>query len=101
MNPRIGKRSQYNKQEEKPLSKAVEFVHRNTKKNITMKQEFLYLEDVKTAMNIQHLENNIRSKRWFIEQLTKGIDPNLLLKKIDESIEKDRHVLQKTFRITL
>lgn len=101
MNPRIGQRSQYNKQEKKPLSKAVEFVHCNTKKNITMKQEFLYLEDVKTAMNIQYLENNIRVKRFIIEQFIKGVDTNQLLKKLEESIEKDRHTLQKTFRISI
>lgn len=101
MNPRIGKRSQYNRQEKKPLPKAVEFVHLNTKKNITMKQEFLYLEDVKTAMNIHHLEVQIKMKRWMMTHLMNNIDKKIVLKKLEDSLEKDRHILQKMFRISI
>ena len=66
MHPRIGKRSKYNATEKKTESKAVEFILRNTKKSITLKEEYLYFEDVKTAMNIHHLESQIRLKRWLI-----------------------------------
>lgn len=101
MNPRIGRRSLYNKLEKKPKSAAVEFVERNTKKNITMKQEFLYLEDVKMAINIHHLEKNIRLKRWFLSEIKKQPDYQKFSEIINESIDKDRHRLQKEFRVTL
>jgi hypothetical protein len=37
MNPNIGKRSRYNRCEEKEKTAAVQFVELNTKKNITMR----------------------------------------------------------------
>ena len=101
MNPRIGRRSLYNKLEKKPKPAVVEFVERNTKKNITMKQEFLYLEDVKIAMNIHHLETNIRLKRWLISEIKKQPNYQKFSEIIKESIDKDRHRLQKEFRVTL
>lgn len=101
MNPRIGRRSLYNKLERKPKPAAVDFVERNTKKNITMKQEFLYLEDVKIAMNILHLETSIKLKRWLLIEIKKHSDVLNLSNSINESIEKERHRLQKEFRITL
>ena len=101
MNPRIGRRSLYNKLEKKPKSAAVEFVEKNTKKNITMKQEFLYLEDVKMAMNIYHLETNIKFKRWLLSEIKKHHNFQEFYEIVNDSIEKDRHRLQKEFKITL
>lgn len=101
MNPRIGRRSLYNKLEKRPKSAAVEFVEKNTKKNITMKQEFLYLEDVKMAINIHHLETNIKFKRWLLSEIKKSPNYQDFSELINDSIEKDRHRLQKEFRITL
>ena len=101
MNPRIGRRSLYNKLEKKPKPAVVEFVERNTKKNITMKQEFLYLEDVKTAINIQHLELHIRLKRWLIGQMKTKPSHGKLITTLEKSVEQDRHRLQKKFKINL
>ena len=101
MNPRIGKRSKYNETQGQPESKAVEFIVRNTKKSITLKQEYLYLEDVKTALNIHHLEQNIHLKRWLIEQLKQSSAEARLLSALEQSVENDRHRLQKKFRISL
>ena len=101
MNPRIGRRSLYNKLEKKPKPAVVEFVERNTKKNITMKQEFLYLEDVKTAINIQHLELHIRLKRWLIGQMKTEPTHGKLITILEKSVEQDRHRLQKKFKINL
>lgn len=101
MNPRIGRRSSYNKLEKKQKPAAVLFVEGNTKKNITMKQEFLYLEDVKIAMNIQHLELNIKFKRWLLNEIKLQPNYEKLSKIIHDSIDRDRHRLQKKFRITL
>ncbi|MCF8368476.1 MAG: hypothetical protein K9G76_05490 [Bacteroidales bacterium] len=101
MNPNIGRRSLYNKEQPKRVSKAVEYIHRNTKKSITLKQEYLYLEDVKTALNIHHLETNIIIKRWLLKQLNQKTSNETFLKVLGESIEKDRHILQKTYKISL
>ena len=100
MNPRIGRRSLYNKLAKKPKPAAVGFIERNTKKNITMKQEFLYLEDVKLAMNIHHLETNIKLKRWLLNEIKKRPNYQRFSEIINDSIEKDRHRLQKDYRIT-
>lgn len=102
MHPRIGKRSKYNATEEKkPESKAVEYIVLNTKKSITLKQEYLYLEDVKTALNIHHLEQNIKLKRWVIRQINSGVKGEKLVASLEKSVEQDRHHLQKTYKISL
>lgn len=101
MNPKIGKRSLYNKEKSKTVSQAVEFIHRNTKKSITLKQEYLYLEDVKKALNIHHLETSIRLKRWLLKQLRSASSNEPLSEIINESVEKDRHTMQKSFKISM
>lgn len=52
MRPQVGKRSLYNKsrEEEKQPTPTQQFVEVNTHKNIVLKSEFLYLDDVKTAI---------------------------------------------------
>ena len=102
MNPRIGKRSGYNRQaDEKPRSKSVLFIELNTKKNITIKQEYLYLEDVKSALNIHHLEIRYGLYKWLSTQLKKNPDMDKLIEKLDQLADDDRHLLQKRFRISL
>ena len=101
MNPRIGKRSKYNANIEKPKPKSVLYIELNTKKNLTIKQEYLYLEDVKTAMNIHHLETNIHLKRWVLQNLKPGTDLQVFRDLLEQSIENDRHHLQKKFQISL
>jgi hypothetical protein len=101
MNPRIGKRSKYNAKLEKSKPKAVAYIVLNTKKNITIKQEYLYLEDVKIAMNIHHLETSILLKRWFIKEIGYDNRYNNLRQFIEKSIDQDRHHLQKKYRITM
>lgn len=99
MNPRIGKRAASNQQEYKPVAKAVMFIQRNTKKNITLKQEYLYLEDVKKALNIHHLETHIKLKRWMACKLKLEADKSKWINLLEESAEKDRHKLQKLYKI--
>lgn len=101
MRPQIGKRSIYNKTKEKKVSKASAFIIRNTKKSVTLKQEYLYVEDVKTAVNIHHLEQNILLKRWMIYQLSRNISHQKLIESLEKSMEKDRHLLQKRYKISL
>ncbi len=78
---------------------AVVFIKRNTKKSITLKQEYLYLQDVKSALNIHHLELSIKLKRELIKQLR--ANPHTVIESIENSIEHDRHRLQKKYRISL
>jgi hypothetical protein len=99
MNPRIGKRAAGNQQEYKPVAKAVLFIKQNTKKNITLKQEYLYLEDVKKALNIHHLETHIKLKRWMAEKLKSEAGNTKWINILEESADKDRHKLQKLFKI--
>ncbi len=101
MHPRIGKRSKYNTTEKKTESKAVEFIIRNTKKSITLKQEYLYLEDVKTALNIHHLEENIRLRRALLDQLKSGCRSEALIEKLENAVDHDRHRLQKRYKISM
>lgn len=101
MNPNIGRRSLYNKREEKPKPRAVLFVEQNTKKSIAMKQQFLYLEDVKTAMNIHHLEVSINLKKWMKDEINRSLELKRFLELLDESIEQDRHRMQKVFKISV
>lgn len=101
MNPGIGRRSQINRQQKKTTAKAVEFISRNTKKSITLKQEYLYLEDVKTAMNIHHLETSIRLKKWMMRQLKDQGENNRWVEVLENSAEQDRHKLQKMYKIKL
>jgi len=101
MHPRIGKRSKYNETDNQPNSKAVGFIIRNTKKSIALKQEYLYLDDVKTALNIHHLEQHIRLKRWLIKQMKTASNPDKIIRTLEKSVEQDRHRLHKNFRINL
>ncbi|MBC8486622.1 MAG: hypothetical protein H8D45_11345 [Bacteroidetes bacterium] len=102
MKPSIGKRAGlYNNKEEKRPSAAREFVEINTHHNITMKREFLYVEDVKEAININTLEERIKLKRWLIKQLQKNVSKEYLKQALFNSEDKDRHKLQKNFRITI
>jgi hypothetical protein len=53
MNPNIGKRAALYKQpNEKPRTLARQFIELNTPQNISVKRDFVYLEDVKIAINI-------------------------------------------------
>lgn len=113
MKPTIGKRAALYKQgEEKKLSIVRQFIELNTHSNISIKREFLYLEDVKVAININTLEERIMIKRWLIKQLQKGqaeeatsgavSKPNEeLIQVLFDSEEKDRHRLQKDYKIAL
>jgi hypothetical protein len=102
MNPNIGKRAAlYKKPDEKPRTLARQFIELNTHQNISVKRNFVYLEDVKTAININTLEERIMLKRWLIKQLQASSSKEELIQSLFDSEEKDRHRLQKDFKITL
>ncbi|MCB2221046.1 MAG: hypothetical protein KQI35_11670 [Bacteroidetes bacterium] len=93
MNPRIGKRSKYNPVEKKAKPKSVSYIELNNRKSITIRQEYLYFEDVKTAMNIHHLETSIQLKSWLIKELAYENGTEKLLKRLENSIDCDQHRL--------
>jgi len=96
-----GKRSIQKKPEkEKNLSVARDFIEANTHHNITMKREFVYIEDVRIAVNINTLEERLKLKRWLISLLHQGVSLDDLKNLMNHSAESDRHRLQKDYRVT-
>ena len=95
------KRNIENLKDEKPKSKTVEFIEVNTNNNITMKRDFLYLEDVKIAININHLEVSVNLKRWLLNQLKSSVERKRIIEVLEESAEMDRHRLQKGYKISI
>ena len=65
-----------------------------------MKREFMYLEDVKEAININTLEERIILKRWLIKQLEGNTSKEKLIQEISKLADQDRHLLQKRFKIS-
>jgi len=102
MKPSHGQRSVLNKvKQDKVPSAARQFVETNTHHNITMKREFVFIEDVRHAININSLEERLNLKRWIMAMLLKRLNKDELVRLLDASSEKDRHRLQKEYRITL
>ncbi len=95
MNPRIGKRSVINKEDRRLEAKVVDFVQDNTHKVIGIREEFVYLDDVKVAMNINALEQRMITKQWLLGILEKDYNKDYVINKIKESAELDRHRLVK------
>ena len=103
MKPTIGKRAaQYKSSQgqEKPKTASQHYVEVNTHHNITMKREFMYIEDAKEAININTLETRVRLTRWLISQL-KYYPKDKLIDSLIEVAERDRHRLQKEFKISI
>ncbi|MCB2220715.1 MAG: hypothetical protein KQI35_09985 [Bacteroidetes bacterium] len=102
MKPTIGKRAgTFTSREEKDPLVARYFVEINTHHNISMKRKFLFVEDVHTAININTLEERLKLKKWLIAQLQKDHSQEDLINLLSDSIDKDRHKLQKDFKITI
>ena len=101
MKPKPKRNIAGNQKNEKPKTKTVEFVELNTNSNITMKRDFLYLEDVKTAININHLEVSVKLKRWLLSQLKSHINRKRIIEILEESADKDRHRMQKRYKISI
>jgi hypothetical protein len=102
MNPNIGKRAgNYQKVTEKKPSAAKDFIELNTHKNIVLKRYFMYLEDVKSAININTLEERLKLTMWFLKQLESNTSNEKLIQELSSLAEKDRHTLQKKYKISI
>ena len=101
MKPTIGKRAGlYNRQDEKKPSATWHFVKINTHHNIVLKREFMYIEDAKEALNINTLETRIKLTRWLKSQLEQH-SKEQLIEVLERVEDKDRHTLQKLFKISI
>ncbi len=58
-----------------------------------MKRQFMYIEDVKTAININTLEERITFKRWLIKQLQLDRSQEKLTQILFDSLDKERLIL--------
>ena len=102
MNPNIGKRAGiYQKTTVKKPSAARDFIELNTHKNIVLKRDFMYLEDVKTAININTLDERIRLRKWLKMRLQSSASKSEIVSLLEDLIDKDRHRLQKRFKISI
>ena len=103
MKPTIGKRAALYKSslgEEKPQTPTQHFVEVNTHQNIVLKRRFMYEEDAKEAININTLETRIKLTRWLKSQL-KQHSKEHLIEVLEQMEDKERHTLQKRFKISL
>ena len=57
--------------------------------------------EVKIAINITTLEERVKLKRWLMSRLEQNIPKEQLLQLLNDSAEKDRHMLQKNYKITV
>ena len=95
MNPKYNRNRNNDQEEEKDKPEVVKFVELNTKKNITIREHFLYLDDVKTAININTLEERRNIKLLIIGMLKKKKDLQAVIHNLEQSAEIDRHRLIK------
>jgi uncharacterized protein YerC len=97
MNPKRNRNRYHYQQTEKEVDvpAVVKFVKINTKKNITIREHYLYLDDVKTAININTLEERYKTKLMLLELLKKSRNQDTLIQKLEQSAELDRHRLIK------
>ena len=86
---------------EKPPSAVRKLVEINTHHNIVMKREFMYIEDVKEAININTLEERIRLRKWLKMRLQGSASKAEIVRLLEDLIDKDRHKLQKRFKISI
>lgn len=100
MRRQIGKRSV--KPSEKPSKlKVVEFVENNTQNNLALRRDHLYLEDVKSAMNISTLEQRILLRKQIIKLMNENIPTTRLRQILLQANEKDSHLMMKNYKLRL
>ena len=91
MRPQIGKRAKNQGEKQKPKTLSREFVENNIRKNITIREEYLVLDDVKTAININAIEQRILARNNMLKLLRQKITTEKLIQIIEEQNHYDRH----------
>lgn len=92
MNPRVGSRaSQYVAPVEKPKTKAHLFIESRIQHNLSMKEDYLRMKDVATAINMNALEQRLTSKQKVLKLLKSNLPKEKLIEKLEEEMHIDRH----------
>lgn len=100
MRKQIGNRSV--KPSEKPSKlKVVEFVENNTQNNLALRRDHLYLEDVKSAMNINTLEQRVILRKQILRLLDEGVPSTRLRQLLLQANEKDIHLMIKNYQLKM
>lgn len=94
MRRQIGKRAVKPQQDPEKLE-TVKFIEENTQNNLGLRRDHIYLEDVKTAININTLEQNIILRKKIIKLLESNMTKDMLIKRLQELQEMDEHRLKK------
>ncbi|OQX81641.1 MAG: hypothetical protein B6D64_01790 [Bacteroidetes bacterium 4484_276] len=95
MRPQIGKRAQRNSVQEKGKTLSREYIEKNLRKNLTIREEYLPLEDIKTAININAMEQRIFARKRVIKLLQQNLSPGIIIQKLEEENHFDRHRMIK------
>ncbi len=95
MRPQIGKRADRSEEAsvEKTLSR--EFIEKNLRKNLAIREEYLPLQEIKTAININAIEQRIFTRNRMIHFLKENISQETLIKKLEDENHFDRHRMMK------
>ena len=95
MRPQVGKRAKKNQDAEKEKTLSREFIEKNLKKNLAIREEYLSLEDIKTAININAIEQRIYARNKILHWLKENYPTTLIIEKIEEENHFDRHRMNK------
>ena len=98
MRRRIGKGA-IKPEAEKEKLEVVKYIENNVQNNLALRRDHLYLEDVKTAININTLEQRIILRKKIIDLLESELPKERIKGKVSEALEKDRHRLTKHYRV--
>lgn len=95
MNPKKLRDKIQSRELEKHNSEVVKFLKMNTKSNIAIRDDHLYLDDEKKAININTLKQRFKTKLQLIELLKKSYKLQTVIQNLENSAELDRHRLIK------
>jgi hypothetical protein len=95
MRPQVGKRAKKNQDAEKEKTLSREFIEKNLKKNLAIREEYLSLEDIKTAININAIEQRIYARNKILHWLKENYPTTSIIEKIEEENHFDRHRMNK------
>lgn len=91
MRSQIGKRAKKQEEKHQPKTLSREFVENNLRKSISIREEYLVLNDVKTAININAVEQRILARNNVLKLLRQKITSEKLIEIIEEQNHYDRH----------
>ncbi|HKK11046.1 MAG TPA: hypothetical protein VJ939_09420 [Bacteroidales bacterium] len=100
MRKQIGKRAVKAEPKANKL-KVVEFVENNIQNNLALRRDHLYLEDVKSAMNINTLEQRIILRKQILSLLNEGVPATRLRQLLLQANEKDIHLMIKNYKLKI